>query len=115
MKLLTEEEIRTKFGEYLMKYHWLDEEDVKIATYDFPDTYRNPYLITEYECETIIDGKKYEVYSCHTDFCMFETFDNSVKPFKFNIYYYFEDEKSGARLVKEYMEAPKMYELKTKI
>lgn len=112
-KFLNEEQIRTEFINYLIKRHSLDEDEAKFAACDFPDPFANCYLISEYECNVQIEGKEYKMYSCKTDFCRFDTFSDKVSPFKFNIYYYFEDKKI-TYTVGEYREAPKLYELKSR-
>ena len=89
MAYLDIEGIKEVFGKHMMKYRGYSEAEAKMAVYDFPDPYRNPYLIEEYDGDETVDGVDYQVYSDYTDLTRCDIDD--VPPFRFYTLYRKED------------------------
>ena len=107
MAYLDIEGIKEVFGKHMMKYRGYSEAEAKMAVYDFPDPYRNPYLIEEYDGDETVDGVDYQVYSDYTDLTRCDIDD--VPPFRFYTLYRKEDIPNHK--VGEYMAARKLFRL----
>ena len=84
-----------------------DEADFVVKC-DFENPYDTPFILQDYEGDYIVDGKEYEVRSCHTDFCYCGLFHLADKePFEF--YMFFDRETMSDNTVGSYQNATKLY------
>lgn len=101
--------ISEAFKNYLMEVLGYDEGDADfVVKNDFANPYETPYIIQQYVRDVEVNGKKYEVRSCHTDFCacgMFHLADK--KPFEF--YMFIDCETLTGGTVGDYINSRKMY------
>jgi hypothetical protein len=75
---------------------------------DFENPYDTPFILQDYEGDYTVDGKEYEVRSCHTDFCYCGLFHLADKePFEF--YMFFDRETMSDNTVGSYQNATKLY------
>ncbi len=101
--------IREAFTNYLIMHHFFLRSDAELTSSDFPDPYKNPYIITEFNGFVEIDGEKYECNSCTTSFDMFMSFEPDAPPFNFNIYYRCSDIPNNS--VGEYRASHKLFSI----
>lgn len=97
------------FKNYLIKVLGYEEYEADfVVSSDFASPYDTPYIINEYEGIFVVDEKKYQVMSCHTDFCACGMFHlANVPPFEF--YMFIDTETLSDSTVGAYREAKKMY------
>ena len=97
------------FKNYLMETLEYDEDEAKfvIAT-DFENPYNTPFIMQDYEGETTVDDRDYEVRSCHTDFCACGLFHLAELP-PFEFYMFIDLETLPDNTVGSYQEARKLY------
>ena len=107
MAYLDVQGIKEAFGKHMIKYCGYSEAEAKLAMYDFPDPYRNPYLIEEYEGDEEVDGVEYQVYSDDTDLTRCGI--DNVPAFSFYTLYRSEDIPNET--VGEFMAARKLFKL----
>lgn len=107
--LIDYEGIARAFKKYLMDILEYDEDEADyIIKTDFSDPYDTPYILQDYEGIYTVDGKEYEVVSCHTDFCYVGMFEYAeLEPFEF--YMFFDKETLPDHMVISYRNARKMF------
>ena len=108
-ELLDHAAIAQEFKKYLMDVlgYFEDEADFVVKC-DFENPYDTPFILQDYEGDYIVDGKEYEVRSCHTDFCYCGLFHLADKePFEF--YMFFDRETMSDNTVGSYQNATKLY------
>ena len=101
--------IAAEFKKYLMKIFSYDEAEADfVVSTDFENPYAAPYIMQDYEGVYTVEGKYYEVRSCHTDFRAVGLFHLAKKP-KFKFYILFDLETLPDKTVGSYQNARKMY------
>ena len=107
--LIDYEGIAAAFTKYLRKTmrYTIDEANFVVST-DFENPYNTPFISQDYCCECNIDGKRYEVRYCYTDFCMCGLFHLASKP-RFEFYMLFDLDTLPDKSVGSYQNANKMY------
>ena len=97
------------FKQYLINTLEYDEFDADlIVENDFENPYDAPFIFQEFEGPYSVDGKKYEVYSCHTDLRGLVMFYSShVAPFEF--YMFIDKDDLIDNRVGTYSNARKLY------
>ena len=97
------------FKTYLIKILKFDEYRADfVVSNEFENPYNAPFVVQNYEGSYTVDGKWYEVRSCHTDFCYCGLFHlANKKPFKF--YMFFDRETLPDNTVGSYQKAKKLY------
>lgn len=101
--------ISDEFKKYLMLVLGYDEceADFVIAS-DFENPYDTPFLTQDYEGVFVVDGKKYEVRFCRTDFCAVGLFHLAYEP-PFEFYMFIELDTLNNKTTGAYRKAHKMY------
>lgn len=107
--LLDHDAIAEAFKKYLMEVLEYDEDDADfVVRNDFENPYDTPFILQDYEGDYTVDGKKYLVYFCYTEFRMCGLFRLANKePFEF--YMFFDRETLPDNTVGSYQNATKLY------
>lgn len=109
--LINGEELIEAYKQYLRDELFYDEFEVQMASEDLKNPYETPYIVQEYEGDYEVEGIKYSVRSCETNFCICGLFHLAdATPFKF--YMLFDKSTMSGTTVGDYMDARKMYILK---
>ena len=107
--LIDYETLAKAFKDYLMAVLLYSESEADfVVESDFNDPYDTPFIMQEYEGTYTIDGKKYEVCSCCTDFCACGLFYLAEMP-PFEFLMFFDLESLSDRTVGSYRKAKKLY------
>ena len=104
--LIDKETLNNALKEYMISVQGLDDTDILFVLSDFEDIYTCPWLRQEYVEDRVIDGVKYEVDACWTDFSMFQTFTDEER---FQFYMLIHLKNPNDMTVKAYREAEKRY------
>ena len=68
--LIDREELVEAFKSYLMENLYYSKSEAELAASDFEDPYETPYIYQEYESTIVLDGIKYEVRYCKTNYAI---------------------------------------------
>ena len=101
--------IAAAFKKYLMNVLFYDEYEADfVLASDFENPYNTPFISQDYEGVYEVDGKKYEIRSCRTDFCAVGLFHLAYEP-QFEFYMLFDLETLPNKSVRSYQNAKKLY------
>ena len=85
-----------------------EDWEADVAAEDMEDPYNAPYIMQDYEGDITVDGVKYEVRYCYTDFCACGLFHLAgVTPFTF--YMLFDKSTMKSRSTAAYTKARKAF------
>lgn len=97
------------FKDYLIDVLGYDEaEATYVVSTDFKNPYETQYIMQEFEGKYAVNGKTYEVLSCHTDFCVCGMWHLAEYP-PFEFYMFIDLETLPDTTVGSYKNAQKLY------
>lgn len=101
--------ISEAFKNYLKTVLGYDESEANfVVATDFKCPYDTPFIMQDFEGVYAVDGKEYEVRSCHTDFCACGLFHLAGLP-PFEFYMLFDLETMPNQTVGSYRNARTKY------
>ena len=106
--LVSVEVLVERFKEYLKKELDYSDIEAEIGAFDMNNPYTAQFINQDSEGKIEIDGVKYEVRYCYTDFCLCGLFHLAdIKPFEF--YMFFDTSAMKDQTVGSYIKADKKF------
>lgn len=75
--------LREHYINYLKNVIGYNNVEARIASEDMLNPYDTPYVFFDYYCIATIDGKRFQVYKCRTDFTMVAYYLTQYPAFQF--------------------------------